>query len=73
MYAVVVVHVGDRLQTLPDDVSSERGGTAARVAFQLVQHSVLAELEDQMQPPLSAKHLDQVHQVRVFQRLQHTN
>ena len=33
---------------------------------------MVAELEDEMQLPLPAKHLDQVHQVRVLQVLQHS-
>ena len=33
---------------------------------------MVAELEDEMQLPLPSKHLDQVHQVRVLQVLQHS-
>ena len=33
---------------------------------------MVAELENEMQLPLPSKHLDQVHQVRVLQVLQHS-
>ena len=42
------------------------------VLLQLIEDSVVAELENEMQLPLPSKHLDQVHQVRVLQVLQHS-
>ena len=46
-------------------------GNSFRIFLQLVEHSVVAELEHEVQLPLPPEHLDQVHKVRVLQVLQH--
>lgn len=40
--------------------------------LQLMQHCVVAVLEDEVQFALASEHLDQVHQVRVLQILSKT-
>ncbi|KAJ8874410.1 hypothetical protein PR048_025259 [Dryococelus australis] len=67
--AVVVVTVGDALQRLPHDLLGEQLRTSLWVLLQLRQHSVVAELEHEVQLALPPEHLQQVHQVRVLQPL----
>lgn len=69
MYAVVTVTVRDGLQRLPNDLLGEHFGTAIRVPFQFVEYRVLAVLEHQMEFPFASEHLQQIHQIRMFQRL----
>lgn len=40
------------------------------MAVQLVEHRVVAVLEHEVKLPLAAEHLDQIHQVGVFELLQ---
>ena len=44
--------------------------TPSGMAVQLAEHRVVAVLEDQVQLPFAPEHLDQIHQVGVFQLLQ---
>lgn len=59
----------DSLGSFAPSSQQEKGHSPLGVLVQLVENGVVAVLKDQVQLPLPPEHLQQVHQVGVFQLL----